>query len=200
MTGTGISPLDSLLKPILIHRIVNESVAGDGAVSYDTKGDNNLQPDPGSVTTSRILGTPALVIPKAGLAIMFVQSPQGLVAIVGLITFVYIGKGESKSRKEEDKEMFLGAIAQMSLNGELPDAVFKKFELAVKYIQDLDQDQITDGKVLALVDWIKKGGLDRGWRANRALCPVCGAMANNFECSNGLLLTVCPKCASGPPR
>jgi len=199
-SGTGISPLDSLLKPILIHRIVNESVAVDGSVSYETKGDNNQQPDSGSVTNGRILGTPVLVIPKAGLAIMFVQSPQGLVAIVGLITFVYIGKGESKDRREEEKEMFLGAIAQMSLNGELSDALFKKFELAVKYIHDLDQDQITDGKVLALVDWIKKGGLDRGWRVNRVLCPVCGTMASNFECSNGLLLTVCPNCASGPPR
>jgi hypothetical protein len=86
------------------------------------------------------------------------------------------------------------------MNGELPDGVFKKFELAVNYVQDLDPDQITDGKVLARVDWIKKGGLDAGWKVNRTLCPVCSSVATNFECSNGLLLTVCPNCVSGPPR
>jgi len=197
-SGTGISALDSLLKPVLIHRIVSETVQGNGSVSYETKGDNNQQPDPTVVTTDRILGTPAVVIPKAGLAFMFVQSPQGLVAIVGLITFVYIGGNESKAKKEEEKEVFLGALAQMSLNGDLPDGVFKKFELAVNYVQDLDPDRITDGKVLALVDWIKKGGLDAGWKVNTRLCPVCSSLATNFECSNGLLLTVCPNCVSGP--
>jgi len=134
--------------------------------------------------------------PKAGFAILFVQSPQGLVAIVGLITFVYIGSNDAKMKKEEERQTFLGALAQMSLNGELSDAIFKKFELAVKYVQDLNPDKITDGKVLALVDWIKKGGLDSEWKVNRSLCPICSSMASNFESSKGLLLTVCPNCAS----
>jgi len=199
-SSTGISALDSLLKPVLIHRIVNADVQSDGTIVYQTKGDNNQQQDPMGVTASKILGTPELVIPKVGYAIMFVQSPQGLVAVVGLVTFVYVEKGESRTRKEEEKETFLGALAQMSLNGEIPDSLFKKFELAVKYVQNLNPDRITDGRVLALVDWIKKGGLDAGWRVNRTLCPVCSSEATHFECSNGLLLTVCPNCASGPAR
>jgi signal peptidase I len=197
--GTGISALDSLLKPVLIHRIVNVTIQSDGEISYETQGDNNLQADPEFVTSDRILGTPAVVIPKAGLAIMFVSSPQGLVAIVGLITFIYIGGSETREKKVEEKETFLGALAQMSLNGELSDSLFKKFELAVKYIQNLDPDSIRDGRVLALVDWIKKGGLDAGWKVNRAVCPYCSSVATNFECSNGLLLTVCPNCVSRPP-
>ncbi len=199
-SGTGISALDSLLKPVLIHRIVGVTVQGDGTINYETKGDNNQQPDPEVVTSHSILGTPEIVIPKAGLVVMFAQSPQGLVAIVGLITFVYLGGSETKAKKEEERETFLGALAQMSLNGELSEGIFKKFELAVNYIQDLDPDQITDGKVLALVDWIKKGGLDARWKLNKTLCPVCSSVATNFECSNGLLLTVCPSCVSGPPR
>lgn len=196
-SGTGISVLDSLLKPVLIHRVV-DVVNESGDISYETKGDNNQQPDPGAVSSDRILGTPEVVIPKAGLAIMFVQSPQGLVAIVGLITFVYIGGSETKAKKVEEKEAFLGALAQMSLNGELSDSLFKKFELAVKYVQSLDPDSITDGRVLALVDWIKKGGLDAGWKVNRSLCPVCSSVVTNFECSSGLLLTVCPTCTTAP--
>ena len=198
-SGTGISALDSLLKPVLIHRIVNVTVQSNGQINYQTKGDNNLQADPMTVTPDRILGTPAMVIPKAGLALMFVSSPQGLVTVVGMITFVYIGGSETREKKVEDKEIFLGALAEMSLNGELSDSLFKKFELAVKYIQNLDPDKITDGRVLALVDWIKKGGLDAGWRVNKAPCAVCASLATNFECSNGLLLTVCPNCASSSP-
>jgi len=199
-SGTGISALDSLLKPVLIHRIVNVTVQGNGEVNYQTKGDNNQQPDPEIVTSDKILGTPAVVVPKAGYVLLFVQSPQGLVTIVGLICFVYIETNDTKMKKEEEKEVFLGALAQMSLNGELPDGIFKKYELAVKYVQDLDTDKIKDGKVLALVDWIKRGGLDAGWKANRALCPVCSSVATNFECSNGLLLTVCPNCVSSRSR
>jgi signal peptidase len=197
-SGTGISALDSLLKPVLIHRIVNVTVQGDGEVNYQTKGDNNQERDPEVVASDRILGTPAVVVPKAGLIVMFFQSPQGLVTIVGLICFVYIESNDTKMKKEEEKEVFLGALAQMSLNGELPDGVFKKYELAVKYVQDLDTDKVTDGKILALVDWIKRGGLDAGWKANKSLCPVCHSVATNFECSNGLLLTVCPNCVSSP--
>jgi hypothetical protein len=188
--------LDSLLKPVLIHRIVGVQVQAGGNVSYQTKGDNNQQADPTLVSSDRILGTPAAVIPKAGLVLLFFQSPQGLVTIVGLICFVYIENNDKNMKKEEEKEVFLGALAQMSLNGELPDGVFKKYELAVKYVQDLDTDKITDGKILALVDWIKRGGLDAGWQANKSLCPVCHSVATNFECSNGLLLTVCPNCVS----
>ena len=146
-SGTGIPALDSLLRPVLIHRIVNADVQSDGITVYQTKGDNNQQQDPMGVTTGNILGTPELVIPKVGYVIIFVQSPQGLVTIVGLITFVYVGKGDAKARKIEEKEAFVGALAQMSLNGELPDSLFKKFELAVKYVQDLEQDRITDGRV-----------------------------------------------------
>ena len=189
--ATGISALDSLLKPVLIHRIIGATVQGDGRINYETKGDNNLQPDPEVVTPNHILGVPVLVIPKVGLAILFFQSPQGLVSAVGLITFVYIGNSDKKNRKTEEKDAFLGALAQMSLNGELSESNFKKFELAVKYVQDLDPDTIKDGRVLAIVDWIKKGGLDKGWRVNRNLCPVCSETATNFECSNGLLLTIC---------
>jgi signal peptidase len=198
--GTGISPLDSLLKPVLIHRIVGEVVQSDGKVNYETKGDNNQQSDPEVVTSEKILGTPAVVIPKVGFAVLFVQSPQGLVALVGLITFVFIGGSETKAKKEEEKETFLGALAQLSLNGELSDVLFRKFELAIKYVQNLDPDKVTDGKVLALVDWMKKGGLDAGWTLNKAMCPVCSSLATNFECSNGLLLTVCPNCVSSPPK
>jgi signal peptidase len=193
-TGTGVSALDSLLKPVIIHRIVGVVVQGDGKVNYQTKGDNNQQVDPELVPASRVLGTPETVIPKAGLIIMFLQSPQGLVATVGVITFIFIGSSEAKTKKEEEKKAFLGVLAQMSLDGELPEAVFKKFELAVKYVEDLRVDELKDGGVLTLVDWIRNGGLDNDWKVKKLPCPKCSSMAANFNCANGLLLVVCPTC------
>lgn len=195
-SGTGISALDSLLKPVLIHRIVGVVVQGDGEISYQTKGDNNQQEDPELVPANRVLGVPAVVVPKVGLAVMFFQSPQGLVATVGLIVLLYVGGNDSKLSKEEEKQTFLGALAQMSLNGELPESVFKKFELAVKYVQNLDVDEMKDGRVLALVDWIKKGGLDNEWKLRRVQCPKCASSAASFEGEKSLLLTVCPSCSS----
>ncbi|MDA4125888.1 MAG: signal peptidase I [Thaumarchaeota archaeon] len=193
-TGTGISALDSLMKPVLIHRIVGVVVQGDGKINYQTKGDNNQQVDPELVPADRVLGTPATIVPKAGLIIMFFQSPQGLVATVGVITFIFIGSSEAKMKKEEEKKTFLGVLAQMALNDELPEAVFKKFELAVEYVEDLRIDELKDGGVLTLVDWIRNGGLDDKWKVRKAPCRKCSSMAANFDCANGLLLVVCPTC------
>jgi signal peptidase len=199
-TGTGVSALDSLLKPVLIHRIVGVVVQGDGKVNYQTKGDNNQQVDPELVPASRVLGVPAVIVPKAGLVVMFFQSPQGLVATVGVITFIYIGGSETKTKKEEEKKAFLGALAQMSLNGELPDDIFRKFELAVEYVEDLRVDELKDGSVLALVDWIRKGGLDNEWKVMKVPCSKCSSMAAYFDGAHGLLLSVCPTCSrTGTP-
>lgn len=197
-TGTGISALDSLLKPVLIHRIVGVVVQGDGKVNYQTKGDNNQQIDPELVPASRVLGTPEIITPKAGLIIMFFQSPQGLVATVGVITFIFIGSSEAKMKKEDEKKAFLSILAQMSLNNELPEAIFKKFELAVEYVEDLRVDELKDGGVLTLVDWIRNGGLDSKWKVTKTQCPRCSSMAANFD-ANGLLLVVCPICNRASP-
>ncbi|HEV2226468.1 MAG TPA: signal peptidase I [Nitrososphaerales archaeon] len=193
-TGTGISALDSLMKPVLVHRIVGVVVQSDGMVNYQTKGDNNQQVDPALVPASRVLGTPETVIPKAGLIIMFVQSPQGLIAIVGVITFIFIGKSEDKMKKEEEKRAFLGVLAQMSLNNELSEAVFRKFQLAVEYVEDLKFDELKDGRILTLVDWIRNGGLDNKWMVMKIECPKCSSTAANFYGANGLLLVICPTC------
>ncbi|MDA4119128.1 MAG: signal peptidase I [Thaumarchaeota archaeon] len=193
-TGTGISALDSLLKPVLIHRIVGVVVQGDGKVNYQTKGDNNQQLDPELVPASRVLGTPQIITPKVGLIIMFFQSPQGLVATIGVITFIFIGTSEAKMKKEEEKKAFLGVLAQMCLNDELPEAVFEKFELAVEYMKDLRVDELKDGGVLTLVDWVRNGGLDNKWEMSKLPCPKCSSMAANFD-SNGVLLVICPACS-----
>jgi len=193
-TDTGVSGLDSLIRPVVIHRVIGVVSQSDGLVNYKTKGDNNLVPDPALVPASHVLGTPSAVIPKAGLIFLFIQSPQGLVATIGFIVIFYLGKNESKIKEGASKEAFLSALAQMSLNNELPETLFKKLELAVKYSDDLKVDDLRDGQVLALVDWIKKGALEYKWKVDAFGCPKCGSKARSFESKNSLLLTICPTC------
>jgi signal peptidase I len=199
-TETGVSALDSLTKPIVIHRVIGEVIQSNGSVNYVTKGDNNLVQDPALVPANHVIGTPALVIPKMGLLFLFIQSPQGLVAAVGIITIVYLTKYEDKSSEEKKREAFLAALARMVLNNELTESLFKKLELAVKYFDDLKINDLTDGSVLALVDWLKRGGLVKGWKLAEETCPECGSKAQAFESKNGLLLVICPKCQSNYNR
>jgi DNA-directed RNA polymerase subunit RPC12/RpoP len=84
----------------------------------------------------------------------------------------------------------------MVLNNELTENIFKKLELAVKYSKDMKINDLNDGSVVALVDWIKRGGLDKGWKLGQLKCPECGSKAQAFESDNGLLLVICPTCQS----
>lgn len=196
-TDTGVSALDSLTKPIVIHRVIGIVKQSDGTVDYQTKGDNNLVQDPALVPASHVIGTPEVVVPKVGLVFLFIQSPQGLVAAVGFITIGYLAKYEENTKQEEKKkEAFLAALARMTLNNELSENLFKKLELAVKYLGDLKINDLTDRSVVALVAWLKRGGLDKGWRSEDIKCPECSSKARAFESKNGLLLIICPKCQS----
>jgi hypothetical protein len=97
-----VTILDSLLKPIVIHRVVGALVQGDGTICYTTKGDNNALDDPSVVMADHVLGTPLFVIPKVGLLLLFMISPQGLVATIGTITLLYLGNYEWKLNEERE--------------------------------------------------------------------------------------------------
>jgi signal peptidase I len=193
-SDTGVTMLDSLLKPIVIHRVVGALVQGDGTICYTTKGDNNGLNDPSVVEADHVLGTPLLVIPKVGLLLLFMISPQGLVATIGVITLLYLGSYEWKLNEEREKEAFLGDLARLVLDGELSEETFKKFEFAVKYMSGKESAAIKDGSTQALLDWMKKGGLKKGWKINKVKCPDCSSMTNGFESPHNLTLFICPHC------
>ena len=192
----GSTLLDQLTKPVLIHRIIGVTTQNGTVVYYTTKGDNNLLPDPYAVNPSNVLGVPVLIVPKVGLLVMFFTSPQGLVALVALITLFYLDKVEKSDQDSKRKDAFLGKIAQMALNDEIPESVFKKFELATKYADAVEMGELRSSMVLAMVDWLKKGGLEQGWNAKKTPCPTCGGPSTTFETPDNLLLAVCPHCLS----
>jgi signal peptidase len=191
---TGIPMLDSFLKPVLIHRVIASEIQWDGAIVYQTKGDNNLLGDQQAVRADQILGTPAVVVPKVGLAVLFLKAPQGLLTIAATVLFLYLNKYEASSEIERKKEKFLGVLAMMALNNELPESQFRKFELATRYVADIGPEQLTDARIMAMVDWLKKGALKKDWTVRTSPCPTCSSEAKVFKSQNNLMLLICPKC------
>lgn len=58
------------------HRIIEQSPEG-----FITKGDHNNVPDGGKVSAEQIKGILVLRVPKAGAFLLFLRSPQGLLAL-----------------------------------------------------------------------------------------------------------------------
>ena len=195
-SDTGVTMLDSLIRPIVIHRVVGSLVQDDGTIYYTTKGDNNALNDPYVVKADHVLGTPLLVIPKVGLLLLFLSSAQGLVATIGVITLLYLGSYEGKLNEERAKEAFLGDLARLVLDRELSEEAFKKFEVAVKYMSGKEFAGVKDSSTQALLEWMKKGGLKKGWKINKVKCPDCSTMAIGFESPHNLALIICPRCIS----
>jgi signal peptidase I len=197
---TGISMIDSLIRPVVIHRVVDILIQYDGVINYRTKGDNNREFDPELTQASQLLGTPVQTIPKVGLLFLFVRSSQGMVAIVGFITLLYLGNYESKIGDDNKKNELIGAIANMSLNKVISEDLFKKFEIAVKYSDELKLDEINEAYVKNLVEWIRNGGLDEKWKIEKIECPTCHSSALRIDAGEDRSLTICEKCEKPPKK
>lgn len=193
---TGMPLLDGLVKPVVIHRVVGELVQADGTVYYETKGDNNNINDPALVRQDHIFGVVVQNIPKVGLLLLFVKSPQGLIATVGIIAIAYLSFYDAKRKHDKNKEAFLGALAQKTLNGELSEEAFKKFELAVRYSDGIEGNELRDAGSSALVDWLKKGGLDQKWKLRAVECKTCSSNAISIEPDKEEGLVVCSTCGT----
>jgi signal peptidase I len=193
-SNTGESVLDGLLKPIIIHRVVGSFMQADGTMYYVTKGDNNNFNDPSAVQANHILGVPAQVVPRAGFVLLFFSSPQGLVALIGFITLFYLGNYEGKMNENRTRDTFLGAVANMVINGELPEEAFKKFELAVKYVSSDELEALKAGLSQALLDWLDRRAKEKHWKVKNTVCPECSEEVSSFEGPDGVPFIVCPRC------
>jgi len=200
---TGVTGLDSLIRPVVIHRIVGAVVQANGDVYYRTKGDNNQYVDPQLVEASHVLGVPIRSIPQGGILVLFFESPEGLVALIGMISLYYLGKYEVKLKDDETKDTFLGELTKLVLEGELSGDVFKRLEPVVKYGKRIQLDGLNDDLIISLLAWMKKGGLEKGWKVTNIDCRVCSSRATSFVSSKDTSFTVCQHCASAqevPPR
>jgi signal peptidase I len=192
---TGISLLDGLVRPVVIHRIIGEVIQSDGTVYYETKGDNNDAKDPFLTKPDNILGVATQNIPKIGLLFLFLKSPQGLIATVGIISLGYLSLQENKRTEEKKTQKLLGALAKNVLNGDISDEQFKKLELVIKYSGDFKDSFLEDKNALALQDWLKKGGLEQKWTIKTIACTTCRGKAIKFEGAKNNSAEICYRCS-----
>jgi signal peptidase len=192
--NAGSSLFDGLVRPVVIHRIIGVTMQDDGLVYYTTRGDNNDVNDPFLTRADHVLGVQGQAIPKVGLILLFLKSPQGLIATIGVISLSYLSIYDVKRRRDKNKEKLLGALAKKTLNGYLSDEQFKKLELAIKYSDEMEGTGLKDRSINALVDWLKNGGLDENWKMKMVTCPKCFNIAVGIEAAKDNSVTICSKC------
>jgi signal peptidase I len=195
---TGISMLDSLIRPVVVHRVKDIIVQYDGVINFRTKGDNNQDTDPELVRDSQVLGAPIQIVPKVGLLFLFLRSSQGMIAVVGFITLFYLGNYESKIKDDMRKGDFVGKMAQMALNKEISNELFGKLEVAVNYSEDINLDDLKDDSVKSLVQWMRGGGLEENWKIDGVECPICHSTAIRIESDDEFSQIICEGCDVKP--
>jgi len=191
--GTGVGALDSLLKPIVVHRVIGTGIEPNGMPDYQTKGDNNQALDPFVTDQSNVLGVPSVVVPYAGWPILFLKTAYGMVAVAALVTIFIVSGLETKVLDDEEKRRLLAVFATHSLNYELTARTFERVKLAVEYYEDISTEELKDPTMISAVDWLKKGALHEKWREIRTLCPVCDSNAFSIVSGDNSFL-VCPEC------
>ena len=161
---------------------------------FQTKGDNNQAPDPFVTDAPNVLGVPAVVIPFAGFPIIFAKSPYGMVSITAMVSLWFFSGIDSKLEEDDEKKRFIAVFARHSLNGDISVAQFERLKLAVEYYDEMPIDLLRDPTILSTVDWLRGGGLRKGWKEESQICPACGSEGVSVI-SGDKTLFVCTKCS-----
>jgi hypothetical protein len=112
-----------------------------------------------------------------------------------MISLYYLWKYEVKLKDDETKDAFLGELTRLVLEGDVSEEVFKRLEPVVKYGKRIQLDGLNDGLVISLLTWMRRGGLEEGWKVTNMDCPVCSSRATSFVSSKDASFTVCQRCA-----
>ncbi len=94
---------------------------------------------------------------------------------------------------DKKKQKFVGLLAQKVLSGEISQELFKRLELAVNYSNEFRIQELGDPAAVAVVDWVKRRGLERVWTFTKTACPGCSKESYAFE-NKDLMLVICPNC------
>ncbi len=190
---SGVGVLDSLLRPIVIHRVVGSGREPNGMIYYQTKGDNNLAPDPFVTDSSSVLGVPALVIPYAGFPFQFIGTPFGMVVVSCVLTLFFLSGVDTRMAEADEKKRLIAVFAGHSLNGEISAGEFERLKLAVEYYDDIPADFLTDPTIISTVDWLKGGGLSTRWKEETLECSDCRMPSYRIS-GGGRSFLICSNC------
>lgn len=158
----GDAPVDFLnylVRPVVIHEVIDRVVNEYGKIYYKTKGTNNLYPDSGLVPAQNVLGVPAVVLPRVGFVITFLTSPEGMVAMIGILVMYYIEASEKIRRREKfNRAQFVAPFLRLRLDDKISSEEFVR----VCYISEHCDDLSKAGVGNALSDWLSSN-LHRKW-------------------------------------
>src|SRR5215831_6446285 len=101
---TGVNSIDTLLKPIVIHRVIGFGYNPDGSLYYETKGDNNAQPDPFVTPASSILGVQTFTVPFLGLPLQFLKTAYGMLTVVSVMSLYFFSGIDTRHWEEDEKK------------------------------------------------------------------------------------------------
>jgi signal peptidase len=191
---SGIPAFDSILQQVVIHRVTGTGLEPNGVTYYQTKGDNNQAPDPFVTDAPNVMGVPTVVIPYAGFPVIFAKSPYGMVTITAMVSLWFFTGIDSRLEDDEEKKRFIAVFARRSLNGEISVAQFERLKLAVEYYDEMPIELLRDPTILSTVDWLRGGGLRKGWKEENQVCPACGSEGVSVV-SGDKALFVCPRCS-----
>jgi len=195
---SGVPAFDSILQQVVIHRVIGTGLEPNGVTYYETKGDNNVEPDPFVTDAPNVLGVPSVVIPFAGFPLLFAKSAYGMVTITAMVSLWFFTGIDSKLEEGEEKKRLVAVFARHSLNGDISAAQFERLKLAVEYYGEMPIDLLSDPTILSTVDWLRGGGLMRNWKEESQACPQCGVEAFAIIAGDKSLL-VCPRCIEWRP-
>lgn len=94
------SPISSGL---VCHRII--AIHEDDGPVFQTKGDNNEDPDPFLVEPERVVGRVDVGIPAMGYAVQWLRGPFGLLGIIALLALTFIIPSERKNKERGKEDM-----------------------------------------------------------------------------------------------
>lgn len=184
---TGVSMLDPIIRPVVVHRVVNEFYQ-NGTVLYTTKGDNNIIVDSPSFSQKDVIGEVAFVIPRAGFVITFFTSATGMVAVIGVIVLLYLGTAQDKTDEAAAQVKLLRAFYRLAEAGQLPMEKFSEIERSIVYSSGEDASL----EVKSLRQWWKPRS-DKECIVEQTVCPRCGGEAFLIRVKKSEH-TFCPGC------
>jgi signal peptidase I len=189
---SGVNSIDTLLKPIVIHRIVGFGYNPDGSLYYQTKGDNNAEADPFVTPASSILGVETLDVPYLGLPLQFLKSAYGMLTVVAVMCLYYFSGVDTRVWMEDERRRLLDVFARHSLEGSIRLEQFEKLKLVVES-KNIPEEVLRDADLLSMSHWLSEGGLGEKWREETGSCPKCGASSYHIVSEEGSFV-VCPNC------
>lgn len=195
---SGIPMFDSILRPVVIHRVIGVGREPNGVTDYTTKGDNNQNPDPFITDASNVIGVPALVVPYAGFPILFAKSPYGMISITAMVSLYFFAGIDTKLEEGDEKKRLIAVFARHSLNGEISPSQFERLKLAIEYYDEMPIDLLRDPTILSTVDWLRRGGLAKDWKEEPQTCMKCGSESFTITAGDKTLV-LCPSCSGWRP-